>query len=216
MGRGSRRPPATALPGSRLARIPGLRSRRTQPQRSPSRHSAHRAAARRAVQASLRRLRGPERPPSPLRRRPLRTPTRSPRRASAEPPRSGSRREDRSAPISSSANGLVLYHGPSLLDRGPIVAVLTGLWRPSANRKTGAMLQTWILRADESPTDAHRSGADASICGPCPLRGSSGGANRRCYVNLGRAPLAVHRTVHSGLYPKSGTAPRSHAPAAAG
>ena len=57
-----------------------------------------------------------------------------------------------------------------MLNRAPIVAILTGLRSPSANRKTGAMAQLWILSADESPVDASQSGADASVCGDCPLR----------------------------------------------
>jgi hypothetical protein len=95
----------------------------------------------------------------------------------------------------------VLYRGPSLLGGAPIVALLTGLWRPSANRKTGAMLQTWILRGDQTPLDAVRTGADVSICGHCPLRPSPRRA-RRCYVNLGRAPLAVYEAFTKGLYPQ--------------
>jgi hypothetical protein len=102
-------------------------------------------------------------------------------------------------PAASASNGLVLYRGPSLLDRAPIVAILTGLWRPSANRKTGAMLQTWILPDGQSPLDAVRTGDDVSVCGHCPLRASPR-RGRRCYVNLGRAPLAVHRALESGLY----------------
>jgi hypothetical protein len=100
----------------------------------------------------------------------------------------------------SSANGLVLYRGPSRLDGAPIAAILTGLWRPSANRKTGAMLQTWILCADRDPLNAVRTGADVSVCGPCPLRASPR-RGRRCYVNLGRAPFAVYQAMVKGLYP---------------
>ena len=68
------------------------------------------------------------------------------------------------------ANGVVLYRGPSRLDGAPIVVVATGLQRPSENEKTGPMVQTWILRSDEHPVSAVHSGADASICGDCPLR----------------------------------------------
>ena len=56
--------------------------------------------------------------------------------------------------ISDMANGVILYEGPSLLDGEPIVAILTGLRSSSCNRKTGAMLQTWIMRADVSPAEA--------------------------------------------------------------
>lgn len=97
------------------------------------------------------------------------------------------------------SNGIILFEGPSRLDGAPIVAIMTGTDRPSANRKTGPMIQTWILRADEEPTDAIRSGADASICGSCPLRGVLG-AERACYVNVGQAPLAVYRAWRRGVY----------------
>jgi hypothetical protein len=97
-------------------------------------------------------------------------------------------------------NGLVLYRGPSLLAAAPIVAIVTGLWRPSANRKTGAMLQTWILREDQNPLDAVHTAGDVAICGHCPLRAAPL-TGRRCYVNVGRAPLAVYRAYQHGLYP---------------
>jgi hypothetical protein len=50
-------------------------------------------------------------------------------------------------------NGLVLWRGASLLDGAPIVAIVTGLAAGSSNRKTGDMLQTWILREDMAPTE---------------------------------------------------------------
>ena len=44
--------------------------------------------------------------------------------------------------------GLVLYEGPSEIDGKPIVCIAT---LDSRNRKTGNMVQTWILRQDVSP-----------------------------------------------------------------
>lgn len=79
-------------------------------------------------------------------------------------------------------NGLVIYEGKSRLDNQPIVMLLTGLSSWSSNRKTGAMYQTWILRSDQHPQDALKSGADKSICGNCPLRPNKTG-KRICYVN---------------------------------
>lgn len=69
------------------------------------------------------------------------------------------------------ANGAILWRGASLLDGAPIVVIATGLAHSSNNAKTGAMIQTYILREDISPIDAVKSGADASICGDCPHRG---------------------------------------------
>lgn len=102
-----------------------------------------------------------------------------------------------------SANTAVLYEGPSQLDRAPIVALVSGLRSPTQNRKTGDMLQTWILRADQSPIDALWSGADKSVCGGCALRASAQGRlqgrlDRACYVNVGHAPRAVWAAYKNG------------------
>lgn len=97
--------------------------------------------------------------------------------------------------------GMILYCGPSMLDGSPIVAIVTGLTgRASRNTKTGAMLQTWILRDDVSPTDAIRSGDDVSVCGDCRHRPANGGS---CYVQVGRAPLVVWRAFKRGIYPEA-------------
>lgn len=90
-----------------------------------------------------------------------------------------------------------------MLDGAPIVVVATGYGK-SSNRKTGAMIQTWILRRDMLPTDASKSGADASVCGACPHRWHTGGA---CYVNIGQAPQAVFRAYRNGRYPRATSAP---------
>jgi len=92
-------------------------------------------------------------------------------------------------------SGYVIYRGPSQLDGAPIVAILTV---KTDNRKTGDMLQTWILRADLGPVDASKAGADASVCGDCPQRWSLGGA---CYVNLGQGPRSVYAAYTRGRYP---------------
>ena len=67
-------------------------------------------------------------------------------------------------------NGAVIYHGPSAIDGGPIVVIATGLTVGSANSKTGAMIQTHIMRADVDPLTALRTGADVSVCGGCMHR----------------------------------------------
>ena len=61
----------------------------------------------------------------------------------------------------------VFYDGPSALDGAPIIGIAV---LRSDNRKTGDMVQTYILRADTHPVDALRDGSDASICGDCPHR----------------------------------------------
>jgi hypothetical protein len=99
------------------------------------------------------------------------------------------------------SNGVILWQGPSQLDGKPIVAIATGLASKSTNVKTGAMVQTYILRSDMEPIEALKAGEDASICGSCPLRGDGTGKGRACYVNLGHGPLAVYRAFKRGVYP---------------
>ncbi len=96
-------------------------------------------------------------------------------------------------------NGAILYQGPSLIDGKPIVAIATGIRGTSANAKTGAMVQTWILRADVSPVDAVKSGDDASICGDCKHRGNF--KTRTCYVTVVQAPRSVWAAYQRGRYP---------------
>jgi len=94
-------------------------------------------------------------------------------------------------------SGFVMYEGPSQIDGAPIVVIAT---LKSSNRKTGDMVQTWILRADMSPLAASKQRADVSICGNCPHRQNqpTGGA---CYVNIGQAPAQVYRSYKKGNYP---------------
>jgi hypothetical protein len=95
--------------------------------------------------------------------------------------------------------GYVAYRGPSLLDGSPIVLiVLTG---KSTNAKTGAMVQTYILRSDMSPKDAVKTGADAAICGDCQHRGDGTGKGRSCYVTLYQGPRSVYAAFKRGRYP---------------
>jgi len=99
--------------------------------------------------------------------------------------------------------GAVLYEGPSLIDGEPVVAVLTGLARPSSNLKTGVMSQAWLMRADLDPLAALHRGLDRSVCGDCPGRGctDSGTCRERfCYVNLSKAVRNVHRAWKRGNY----------------
>jgi hypothetical protein len=93
--------------------------------------------------------------------------------------------------------GYEIYRGASWIDGSPIVAILT---QGSANRKTGALDQVWILRADVDPVTAVREGSDRGICGDCPHR--KGDDGRSCYVNVGQAPLSVYLAWLRGRYPR--------------
>ena len=100
-------------------------------------------------------------------------------------------------------NTFEIYRGPSLIDGQPIV-VLAQVG--SRNRKTGDMVQTFILRSDVDPITASRTGQDASICGSCPHKGlAHDGANgtasgRTCYVTLAHAPLIKYKSMKRGIY----------------
>lgn len=95
--------------------------------------------------------------------------------------------------------GWVIYDGPSMLDgeRIVVIAIVN-----SSNRKTGDMVQTYIIRADMSPTAAVTLGADVSVCGNCKHRGNHE-QGRTCYVNLGQGALAVYNAWLRGLYKKA-------------
>lgn len=104
--------------------------------------------------------------------------------------------------------GYILYEGPSELDGKPIVVIATGFGSKSTNIKTGAVIQTWILRSDISPLKAVHNGEDASICGDCAHRGilelqedgSTRNKYRMCYVLEFQAPLSIWRAYKRGKY----------------
>ena len=86
--------------------------------------------------------------------------------------------------------GYVIYDGPSRLDGKPVIAILT---LASANIKTGNMAQLWIMARDEAPHIAKKNGNDSSVCGNCPIKAG-------CYLDLSKAPLAVWKGFHRGIY----------------
>lgn len=91
--------------------------------------------------------------------------------------------------------GFIIYEGPSLLTGAPIVAIAL---THSSNRKTGDMVQTYILHRDVKPTEALRTGDDAAVCGDCKHRPANGGA---CYVVVAQGPTVVWKTYKAGRYP---------------
>jgi hypothetical protein len=103
----------------------------------------------------------------------------------------------------------ILYQGPSLIDGAPIVVIAT---YSEKNKKTGLMVQTYILRADINPLEASKTGADVSICGDCRHRGTptadparKQAKDRTCYVNLGQGVLITYRAFLRGVYPDAQT-----------
>src|SRR5262245_54787722 len=102
-------------------------------------------------------------------------------------------------------NGYVLYTGPSAYDGAPIVVIATRFAGASSNVKTGALVQTWILRADTEPHAALREGTDTTVCGTCPHRSVASGGAGSCYVRVFQAPLGVYRGWRRGIYPDAST-----------
>ena len=49
--------------------------------------------------------------------------------------------------------GYIAYEGKSLIDKSPIVVIVTAL-NKSGNSKTGDMVQTFIIRSDVDPVTA--------------------------------------------------------------
>jgi hypothetical protein len=101
--------------------------------------------------------------------------------------------------------GAVIHRGPSKIDGQPIIVV--AIWA-STNRKTGDMLQTYIMRSDIDPLTANKYGEDYSICGNCALRGTptldptkKQAEDRPCYVVLGQGPTVVWNGLQRGIYP---------------
>lgn len=96
---------------------------------------------------------------------------------------------------------MVIYEGPSQIDGKPIVAIVTTSSKNSKMESDSGIkvMQTWILAADMSPTDAVKTGADRSVCGDCPHRHHTGGA---CYVIPFQAPRSVWAAWKRGSYDK--------------
>ena len=102
-------------------------------------------------------------------------------------------------------NTLCVYDGPSLRDGVRTIVLISGYDTPSINTKTGDMLQSYIMRADMSPSMAAAIGADETICGLCALRPIIVKAARLrgstaipCYVDKVRGPDGVWQSWAAG------------------
>jgi hypothetical protein len=82
-----------------------------------------------------------------------------------------------------------------------IVATVTGIHRPSANDKTGDMLQMSILVRKYSPMDSLRKGKDSIVCGDCIHSSKANGGEGDCYVRVEQMPTAVWQSVKGHLIP---------------
>jgi hypothetical protein len=98
--------------------------------------------------------------------------------------------------------GYIAYEGPSELDGAPIVVIINKIDKASANDKTGALVQSFIIRSDVPPVEALKTGADVSICGDCEHRPINAKLTGKapCYVNVGRSVRAVYEAYKRGRY----------------
>lgn len=91
-------------------------------------------------------------------------------------------------------NGYLLHETETNGEKVAIIA--TGITRKTDNRKTGDMIQIWIILSDINPVASVASGLDANtICQGCPFASGNG-----CYVNVGQAPLAIWKAYKKGNY----------------
>lgn len=92
---------------------------------------------------------------------------------------------------------MLIWRGPSPVT-GDMIVCLASF--SSTNRKTGDMVQVWVLPDAESPLTATMAGRDASVCGSCPHRSTAAGGSGACYVVVANAPESVHRAYKRGNY----------------
>ena len=101
--------------------------------------------------------------------------------------------------------GYIAYEGASQIDGSPIVVIVNKIDNGSANAKTGAIVQTFIIRSDVNPVEALQTGADESICGDCehrPALAKNTGA-APCYVQVGKSVQSVYHAYKRGRYIKA-------------
>jgi hypothetical protein len=101
--------------------------------------------------------------------------------------------------------GYIAYEGPSIIDGAPIVVIVNKISSDSKNDKTGAIVQTFIIRSDVNPVEALQTGADESICGDCEHRPALARKTGKvpCYVQVAKSVLAVYNAYKRGRYVKA-------------
>jgi hypothetical protein len=103
--------------------------------------------------------------------------------------------------------GYIAYEGPSIIDGKPIVVIINKL-DGSKNAKTGAIVQSFIIRADIDPVRALQTGADVSVCGQCEHRPKLARKSGKppCYVQVAKSVLAVYGAYRRGRYVRADAA----------
>lgn len=103
--------------------------------------------------------------------------------------------------------GYIAYEGPSEIDGKPIVVIVNKL-DGSKNAKTGAIVQSFIIRSDVDPVKALQTGADASVCGNCEHRPILAKKSKKppCYVQVAKSVLTVYGAYKRGRYARADAA----------
>ena len=101
--------------------------------------------------------------------------------------------------------GYIAYEGPSEIDGAPIVVIVNKIDSDSKNDKTGAIVQSFIIRSDVAPTEALKTGDDVSVCGNCEHRPITAKETGKppCYVQVAKSVLAVYGAYRRGRYVKA-------------
>ena len=101
--------------------------------------------------------------------------------------------------------GYIAWKGRSRIDGRPIVVIINKIDEASANDKTGALIQSFILRSDVPPMEAIHTGTDRSICGDCEHRPILAKQTGRppCYVAVWQAPRSVYDAYKRGRYERA-------------
>ena len=103
--------------------------------------------------------------------------------------------------------GYIAYEGPSIIDGKPIVVIINKI-DGSKNAKTGAIVQSFIIRSHVDPVRALQTGADVSVCGQCehrPVLARKSG-KPPCYVQVAKSVLAVYGAYRRGRYARADAA----------
>lgn len=103
----------------------------------------------------------------------------------------------------STVSGIVIGTGPSRFDSAHIVAIAIGFGRPSANRKTGEVVQVYVLNSEVSPSQSISASSDRAVCGGCRHRPAAGNT---CYVDALKGPDSVWKSFKAGRYGEIGDA----------
>ena len=101
--------------------------------------------------------------------------------------------------------GYIAYEGPSLIDGKPIVVIINKIDGDSKNDKTGAIVQSFIIRSDIDPVKALQTGDDQSVCGQCEHRPINARETGKppCYVQVAKSVLSVYGAYLRGRYVKA-------------